>query len=245
MKTTEIVTTHNVVIQYEIAPVSLRAIAQVIDMMIIMFYIWLSSILFIIAFWKDESGLGALVSTLILLPAIFYSFILEGLFGGQTIGKMALGIRVLNSNGDNASLGELFLRWIFRIIDIIGSIGTLALIVALSNDKTQRFGDILANTVVIKLKPNQEFSITDILKIKGAEGYVPTYPEVVKFTDEDMLLVKNSLERLKNNPTDQYKTLAKELVTKICVQLQIPEPEKEKMNFLKTVLQDYIVLTRS
>jgi uncharacterized RDD family membrane protein YckC len=245
MKTTEIVTTHNVVIQYETAPVILRALAQVIDILIITFYTWIVSIMFIISFWKDESGLGALISTLLLLPVFFYSFLFEGLFGGQTVGKMALGIRVLNVNGDNATLGELFLRWVFRLIDIIASLGTLALIVSLSNDKSQRFGDILANTVVIKLKPNQEFSITDILKIKGGEGYVPTYPEVVKFTDEDMLLVKNSLERLKNNPTDQYKNLAKELVTKICQQLNIPEPEKEKMNFLKTVLQDYIVLTRS
>jgi uncharacterized RDD family membrane protein YckC len=245
MKTTEIVTTHNVIIQYETAPVILRAVAQVIDILIITFYTWIISILFITSFWNDESGLGTLVSTLLMMPVIFYSFLFEGLLGGQTVGKMALGIRVLNVNGNNATLGELFLRWVFRLIDIIASLGTLALIVALSNDKTQRFGDILANTVVIKLKPNQEFSITDILKIKSSEGYVPTYPEVVKFTDEDMLLVKNSLERLKNNPTDQYKNLAKELVTKICQQLNIPEPEKEKMNFLKTVLQDYIVLTRS
>ncbi len=245
MKTTEIVTAHNVVIQYEVAPVLLRGVAQLIDFMVIGLYFWIFVIIFSTAIFRDVEGIGMFVFTIFMLPVIFYSFLLEGLFGGQTVGKMAIGIRVLNVNGNNATLGELFLRWCFRFIDNILSLGSLAIIVSLSSDKNQRFGDVLANTVVVKLKPNQEFSITDILKIKSSEGYVPSYPEVVKFTDEDMLIVKNALERLKNNPNDEYKRLAKELVTKICTQLGIAEPEKEKMNFLKTVLQDYIVLTRS
>jgi hypothetical protein len=67
----------------------------------------------------------------------------------------------------------------------------------------------------------------------------------VRFTDEDMLLVKNTLERLKSNPNEHYKRLAKELIAKICKELNIPEPTKDRLEFLKTTLQDYIVLTRS
>jgi uncharacterized RDD family membrane protein YckC len=245
MKTTEIVTTHNVVIQYEIASVMLRIIAQILDLIVIFTYMWVITLLFARALFSGSTDVVMLVMWLFMLPVIFYSFMMEALFAGQTPGKMILGMRVLNLNGDNATLSELFMRWMFRMVDIVFSFGMLGVIVALSNEKTQRLGDVLANTVVIKLKPNTEFSITDILKIKKSEDYQPTYPEIVRFTDEDMLLVKNTLERLKNNPNEHYKRLAKELITKICTELNIPEPTKDRLEFLKTTLQDYIVLTRS
>jgi uncharacterized RDD family membrane protein YckC len=245
MKTAEIVTTHNVIIQYDIASVMLRIVAQILDLLVIFIYIWLITLLFSRALFSGSTDVAMFIMWLFMLPVIFYSFLTEALFAGQTPGKMMLGLRVLNLNGENASLSELFMRWMFRMVDIIFSVGMLGVIVALSNEKTQRLGDVLANTIVIKIKPTTPLSITDILKIKKSEDYQPSYPEIVRFTDEDMLLVKNTLERLKNNPNEHYKRLAKELITKICSELNLPEPTTNRLEFLKTTLQDYIVLTRS
>jgi uncharacterized RDD family membrane protein YckC len=250
LKSAEIVTSHNVVIQYEIAPVLLRVVASILDIVIVFFYFLMVTLLFsaIIgsSFGMDSfTQVSVLFLYICLLPGFFYSFLCEALLGGQTFGKMALGIRVLNVSGENASIGDLFLRWSFRIIDIIASVGALGLIVALSNSRAQRLGDSVANTILIKLRPSNEFSITDILNIKSSKDYEPTYPSIVQMSDDDMLLIKNSMDRLKKNPNDSHKKLVRELADLTAGKLGLSATPDKKITFLKTTLQDYIVLTRS
>lgn len=250
MKSAEIVTAHNVVIQYEMAPVLSRVLASFLDMIIVAVYVVIVEMLFIALIlgtysWRDDFGAEIVLMYLFMLPGIFYSFWMESVFAGQTVGKMAMGLRVINVSGDNASIGDLFLRWIFRFVDIMMSFGALGVIVALSNEKSQRLGDLVGNTVVIKLKPSNEFSITDILNIKSSKGYEATYPQIVQMTDDDMLLIKNAMERLKKNPNEAHKNLVRELAQKTSEKLGLSEVPEKKMTFLKTALQDYIVLTRS
>ncbi|MDG2226867.1 MAG: RDD family protein [Flavobacteriales bacterium] len=252
MKTTEIVTAHNVIIQYELASIFNRALALLLDLVILFFYTTICTILFTtlsVGFAANDmfaSGETIYTAfTLIMLPVFFYSFIMEAFFGGQSIGKMALGIRVVKVSGSTPSMGELFLRWSFRLIDILLSVGSIAALSASSSDKMQRLGDVIANTCVIKLKSSAQYSIKDILTIKSKENYVTKYPQVVQLSDEDMLLVKNSIDRLRSRPNKQHKELIAELSKRVSEKLNITTVPKNKVTFLKTVLQDYIVLTRS
>lgn len=251
MKTTEIVTAHNVVIQYELAPLLHRGVALLLDIVILIFYIILCSIFF--TMFSASFGIGDifdsieliyLIFMLFMLPMFFYSFWCEALFGGQTIGKMALGIRVVKLSGATPSMGDLFLRWTFRIIEILPA-AAIAVLVASSTDKTQRLGDVVANTCVIKIKPSTQYSIKDLLTIKSKKDYEPQYPQVVQLSDDDMLLIKNSIERLRRYPNSQHKKLVLELTTLAADKLNISNIPKNKVTFLRTLLQDYIVLTRS
>lgn len=249
-KTAEIVTAHNVVIQYEMAPIMSRVISSVLDVIIVGFYVFLISILIsammITNFrWDSDFGVEMLIFYILCLPGFFYSFWMEAVFAGQTVGKMAMGLRVIKSNGENASIGDLFLRWIFRFVDLMWSFGALAIIVALSNEKSQRLGDLVGNTVIIKLRPTNEFSITDILNIKSSKDYEPTYPSIVQMTDDDMLLIKNAMDRLKKNPNDAHKELVRKLAGLTASKLGLSQVPDQKITFLRTALQDYIVLTRS
>ena len=252
MKTTEIVTAHNVIIQYELASILGRALALLLDLVIQFFYITICTILFTTLSTGfaannmfDSREVIYTAFTLFMLPVFFYSFIMEAFFGGQSIGKMALGIRVVKVSGSTPSMGELFLRWSFRLIDILLSVGSIAALSASSSDKMQRLGDVIANTCVIKLKSSAQYSIKDILTIKSKENYVTKYPQVVQLSDEDMLLVKNSIDRLRSRPNKQHKELIAELSKRVSEKLNITTVPKNKVTFLKTVLQDYIVLTRS
>jgi len=253
MKTVEIVTAHNVVIQYELASIFNRAIALLLDWVIISFYFLLCWIIFAAMFVSFavgnmfESGeIIYFIFILFMLPVFFYSFIMESFFGGQSVGKMALGIRVVKVSGATPSMGDLFIRWVFRLIELSPAVlGSIAALVASSTDKSQRLGDVIANTCVIKLKPTTQYSIKDILTIKSKKNYEPQYPQVIQLSDEDMLLVKNSIDRLRNHPNDQHKKLIIELTKLVSEKLNISTIPKNKVTFLKTVLQDYIVLTRS
>lgn len=246
MKTVDVITSHNIAIDYEAASVLNRGIALFLDLLIQFVYFM---IMFIVVA-SMSMGFGQmdvfeiLINILVYLPIMFYSLIMEFVFKGQTVGKMAMGIRVINLNGENASLGDYTLRWSFKIIDFWFSAGAIGALFISTTDKGQRLGDILAQTAVVRNKPQQLYSIRDILNIKDRSKHEPTYFNVTKFTDEDMILIKNAITRVKKYPNEPHKQLIRDLAERAAEELKLDVVPPKKLIFLKTLLQDYIVLTR-
>jgi uncharacterized RDD family membrane protein YckC len=78
-----------------------------------------------------------------------YYILLEG-YRGQTVGKMLLGIKVINeATGGAPGMAGATLRTVLRVVD--GLFGYLvAFIVVLSSAKRQRLGDMVARTLVVR-----------------------------------------------------------------------------------------------
>ena len=243
MKTVDVITSHNISIDYEAATLVSRGVALFLDLLIMGTYFLITMSAIGMSLFVSE-GAVILFYILILMPVTFYSLIMEYLLKGQTPGKMAMGIRVVNLNGENASLNDYTLRWTFKIIDFWISAGAIGAMFISTTDKGQRLGDVLAQTAVVRNKPEQAYSIRDILNIKDRTKHEPTYLGVSKFTDEDMILIKNAISRVKRYPNDAHKGLVRELAHKAATELNLEEVPKKKLTFLKTLLQDYIVLTR-
>ena len=156
-----------------------------------------------------------------------------------------MGIRVVKANGETAGLREYFTRWIFRVVDLwVGGFGFLALLLSGTTEKRQRLGDIMADTVVIRVRDTQTYTLSDVLNIKNTDNHVATYPEVIRFSDEDMLLIKNTILRVQRYPNDETRKFAIELAHETARLIGLEETPQKKMEFLRTVLQDYVVLTR-
>ena len=77
-----------------------------------------------------------------------YPIVFEGLFGG-TIGKLVLGMRVVNAEGGNIGLGRALVRNLLRIIDALPFFYLLGAILVASSDTKQRLGDRVAGTYVV------------------------------------------------------------------------------------------------
>jgi uncharacterized RDD family membrane protein YckC len=79
---------------------------------------------------------------------IFAYYVGSELLAGKTLGKHAVGLRVVDVNGDAIGLGQALLRNILRVVD-----GFLFYLVAAisvwSSPQRQRVGDRVANTVVV------------------------------------------------------------------------------------------------
>lgn len=244
MKKAEILTANNVAIQYEMASLVQRILAFLLDGVILSMYYFILLLLLTGVSYNDSS-LASIFTYLLFFPVFFfYNLFSEINFNGQTIGKAALGIRVIKLTGETPTLNDYFIRWTYRVIDIWLCAGALAAIFISSSDKGQRLGDISANTTLIRLNPESSYSIQDILKIGSNSNYTPTYLNVTLLSDEDMLLIKNTLDTIKKNPNSENKKVALELVKKSAELLQIEELPKNKTKFLATLLKDYIVLTR-
>lgn len=246
MKTVDVVTSHNISIDYEAASVLNRGVALLLDLLI-MFVYTIIMVYVIMSFFiggGDEEIFVIMYYIVVLLPVMFYSLTFEYFMKGQTPGKAAMAIRVVNLNGENASLGDYTQRWAFKMIDFWFSLGAIGALFISTTEKGQRLGDVLAQTAVVRNRPAQVYSIRDILNIKDRAAHEPTYLGASKFTDEDMILIKNAITRVTKYPNEAHKQLIRDLAEKASAELKLAEVPEKKLTFLKTLLQDYIVLTR-
>ncbi len=70
---------------------------------------------------------------------------------GQTLGKRAMGIRVVDpTTGRPPTLTMALVRSVVRIVDWLPFLYLVGFLVALVTSRKQRLGDLLAGTVVIK-----------------------------------------------------------------------------------------------
>ncbi len=245
MRTIGINTTQNVIIDYQLAGLRDRFFASLIDLFIWMTATWFLTIFF--AFVIDlEEGFNGAVFTYFLPLAffLFYHLVSEVLWEGQSLGKKAIGIKVVRLDGQEARLSDYLLRSVFLMIDMVFSVGVVGAMLISSSAKTQRLGDMTANTTVIRLSPDLNFKLEDILKINSLENYEPQYPEVKSLAEKDMLLVKQVLNRQRVHANKAHRDVVDQLVAKLCEELDIKLATKDRIGFLKTLLRDYIVLTR-
>lgn len=246
MRTTEITTTQNVTIRYELASLRERATAWAIDMGVLLtglFFLYLGMSFVAGDAMGNSTVNNALIVTLMLI-FIFYTLVLESNWNGQTVGKRALGLKVMKLDGKQATVVDYTIRWLFRSIDIYFSVGSLGSILISSSSKSQRLGGLLSNTAVVKIKPSDKFTLEDILKINSIENYEPTYPDVRHVSEADMLVVKNTLERAKRYTNNAHRQALRTLAERMTVVLGLPSKPSDDMRFLKTLVSDYVVLTR-
>ena len=85
------------------------------------------------------------------LLCAFADFVLFEGYCGQTLGKMVVGVRVVDEQtGQLPGLGKAAIRTVLRLVD--GLLGYLvAWIAVLVSARRQRLGDMAAHTLVIRV----------------------------------------------------------------------------------------------
>jgi uncharacterized RDD family membrane protein YckC len=233
-------TTQNVKINFNLASIGDRLLAAGIDEVIkiayLIFIFYLFYGIFEVKFNDNWSNYGFM--SLISLPFMVYSLVLESLFDGQTIGKRVMKTKVVKIDGYQASFGDYLIRWVMRLVEIYSGIvvGIIALII---NKDTRRIGDIVAGTAVINLQ--NKFTINSTILENINHDYQPTYPLVIKLSDNDARIIKTAFNVAKIKR--DYATLTK-LRTKIEEVTGIKNTSGNDTDFINTILKDYNFYTQ-
>lgn len=230
----QIQTAQNVSIDQNLANYFERASAWFIDLLIIVAYLFL--VFFIFTVIGDRPGRAAVM--VFSLPPLLYHLIMELTMDGQSIGKSAMKIRVVCIDGSKPKASHYLIRWCLRLIDITLTSGSLGSLFILLGGSGQRLGDLAAKTTVISEKKTVSFSQTILMDIP--ENYVPKYPQVTIFNDQDMRQTKSIY--IKAKQTREFHIINKlqqQLASKMDVQ-----PEEQSIKFVEKVLMDYNYYTQ-
>ncbi|HEB62185.1 MAG TPA: RDD family protein [Bacteroidetes bacterium] len=248
MQTIDIRTTQHVTIEYELASLRERFLALLVDVLIVMvfcmvvFYLLFSTIGDVLS--ESSMAANALFSFFPIAAFIFYQLLSEVIADGQSLGKKAMRIKAVRLDGKEPGFSDFLLRAVFHLVDTIFSAGIVGAMLISSSEKSQRLGDMASNTTVIRIKFDSQFRLEDILKINSLADYQPQYPQVRQLSEEDMLLIKNIISRHRKFKNKAHQEVVRDLVENLTKQLDITERPKDKIAFLKTLIRDYIVLTR-
>ena len=238
----------NIEVEFPLSPFHRRFFAWLIDATIQGTYLWLGTkILNGLVGYSWDNDYWPVV--LFVLPFIFYHLVSEIIMNGQSIGKMAMQIKVMTLQGGQPSVSQYLIRWLFRIVDfpILLSLQMMSgysnwwmillvfagLICTIATPKSQRIGDLLAGTILIDLKNRTSWQDTVFTEVEST--YQPRYPQVMQLSDRDINTLKNIIETVKKrNDYDLSLKIADRIQSKLKM-----NSNQDSLEFLQTLLKDY------
>ncbi len=87
---------------------------------------------------------------LVFLFIIFAYLILMEAYTGWTVGKLILGLRVVDGSGGKIGLYKSVIRNLLRFVDGLPAFNILGIVLIATSQSEQRFGDRIAKTYVTK-----------------------------------------------------------------------------------------------
>ena len=146
-----VTTPERVSFQFQLAGVGTRAIAQILDLLILAGV--LVGVLFVAAA-VGQAGLdlfGYLVAVIGTFVVIFgYFWACEAFWSGQTVGKKVFRLRAVGDRGEPMTFFQAGIRNLVRLVDFLPYGYGVGMVVLFLNGNGKRLGDIAAGTIVVK-----------------------------------------------------------------------------------------------
>lgn len=144
-------TPERVSFQYQVAGIGTRAIAQILDLLIL-FGVLIAVYYAAVAVGQLGSDVVAyLVAILGTFVVIFgYFWACEAFWSGQTVGKKVFRLRAVGDRGEPMTFAQAGIRNIVRLVDFLPYAYGVGMVVLFINGKGKRLGDLAAGTVVVK-----------------------------------------------------------------------------------------------
>jgi uncharacterized RDD family membrane protein YckC len=243
---TEVVTGEAVVLDLTVARFPSRILALLLDIAVQL------PVLIFVAFVASASGANhlnrasaaAVYVVGLLLVVIGYPVIFETLSRGKTLGKIALGIRVVGDDGSPERFRQALIRalsaafievWLFPI-NLIGI--PAGLITAMVSAKGKRLGDMFAGTFVIQERVTRRPDL--------APGFTVIPPpllgwaqhlEVSRLSDQTAAAANSFLRRYYELRPAAREQLGMQLASAVAAQVSPPPPPgTDAASFLAAVL---------
>lgn len=217
----DLYTAQAVRLSYRIADLGSRAAALLLDLLI---QGAAALVLTLLISAATPSIGGYMVEALLIAVnfAIFFGYyvVLEAIGGGQTLGKRALGIRVVGADGSHCGWGRSVLRNLLRVVDWMPFLYGVGIIMVATTREHRRLGDFVGGTVVVHVERagNDEFAATGArpdplgrLRAQDIEARLPELEGAMLRSQELMrrreTLLKDALARIAKGIRSEFEAV--------------------------------------
>ena len=145
-----IVTGEAVALDLHTASFILRAAGAMIDWLAY-FGVYVVGILFLLpvlidSLQLDDALVAAVAIALLVVAIVVAPITVELLSHGKSLGKLAIGSRIVRDDGGSIGFRHAFIRALTNVFETFMTFGGLAAIIALLNGRAKRLGDLVAGT---------------------------------------------------------------------------------------------------
>ncbi|WP_406392977.1 RDD family protein [Streptomyces sp. NBC_00882] len=181
----ELVTGEAVALELRPARLPSRALAVLIDLIVaVVVYIAVTVALVAASASLDDAAQVALSIAVFLLVLVGGPIAVETLSHGRSLGKLAVGLRVVRDDGGPIRFRHALVRGAIGVIEILMTFGVVACIASLVSARGRRLGDVFAGTLVVR----ERIPV-------GPSGFVPPPPPWLagRFSGLDLSAVPDGL----------------------------------------------------
>ncbi len=104
----------------------------------------------------DEAALSALGLVGVVTVTVLVPTLVETLTRGRSLGKMALGLRIVRDDGGPIRFRHAVVRALVGVLELWFTAGLLAILTSLVHPKGKRLGDLLAGTYAVRVRSGQK-----------------------------------------------------------------------------------------
>lgn len=222
-------TTQNISIEQPLASIGERITATIIDFAIMGAYL----IITLVVTGLSEHRLASIIFS---SPLLFYHLVFELAMNGQSPGKSIMKIRVLAEDGSAPTFTSIFIRWLFRLIDITMMFGAIATLFIISTKKNQRLGDITGRTILLSTQVRKKFGS---MLYNLPSDYKLRYSEVEMLSDNDIHVIREVINFLQKTVQNEESRLYALKTKASIIKKTGIQTNQNPDEFLITLLKDY------
>lgn len=240
-----IVTPEAVPLDFEVAHIGSRFVALLLDLAII--YGGLTLLVLALGWLGADAldvapdWLGATVVILLVFVLRWgYPVGMETLWGGRTLGKAAMGLRVVTVEGGPVGVRHAAIRGAIGLVDFELTGGFAAVLSAVLTRRHQRLGDLAAGTLVVRERTGAGPPTAVRFEVpRGAESYAATL-DVSGLDADDYRAIRQFLLRASRLDPSSRARVATTLATPVAQRLRHRPPEGTSAEtFLRCVAARY------
>jgi uncharacterized RDD family membrane protein YckC len=167
-----------------------------------------------------------------------YYSLFEAFWNGQTPGKRLLKIRVIKDSGRQITLFEALARNLIRVIDMLPSFYLVGVITMLCNKEQKRLGDLVAGTIVVHERSDEQPLMSHNSRTftaslypqpleKAREPVTTLIPAdgVARLDAGDLNVIDTFFTRALDLDLDKRAEIAGRVASRMSAKMQVPLPE--------------------
>ncbi len=146
-----IITGEAVVLELRPASFAARSVGTAIDVLATLVVgLGLVLLLGALPLTLDSAAVRAVVLLAVVTLFVIIPITVETLSRGKSLGKLVMGLRIVRDDGGSIRFRQALIRGILAVLEIYMTLGSVACLVSLFNNKSKRLGDMLAGTYAIR-----------------------------------------------------------------------------------------------